>query len=176
MAIADTFATAAQMESRTNGMITATTHPFLEKELKAATRTIRNACRWHVAGQGALTYRKVRPFPDEVWLPAMQIDSITSAVIDGVTLDPAAVRFDPDTGWTNLRGCDVSIEYVAGYVEVPEDIVVLTLELAAGGLGTALNIAREQAGAVSITYARTSGALTLADADRLVPYKLGWLP
>lgn len=175
MAIADTFATATQMESRTNGMITATTHPFLEQELKAATRTIRNACGWHIADRGEVTFKRVRPFHDDVWLPAMQIESITSATVDGaVRADGFA--FDPDTGWTNIRGCAVDVTFVAGFETVPEDLMLLTLELAAGGLGTALNITREQAGAVSITYARTSGGLVLTDHDRLVPYKLGWLP
>lgn len=175
MAIADTFATAAQMESRTNGMITATTHPFLEQELKAATRTIRNACGWHIADRGEVTFKRVRPFHDDVWLPAMQIESITSATADGA-VRADGLAFDPDTGWTNIRGCAVEVTFVAGFETVPEDLVILTLELAAGGLGTALNITREQAGAVSITYARTSGGLVPADRDRLVPYKLGWLP
>lgn len=176
MAIVETFATVTQMEQRSQGMITATTHPFLETELKAATRTIRNECRWHVADQGERTFRRVRPFVEDVWLPAMQIDSIVSAVVDGTSLDVSTIRFDPDTGWTSLRGCDVAVTFIAGYEAVPEDLMVLTLELAAGGLGTALNLAREQAGAVSITYARTSGGLIPADHDRLTPYKLGWLP
>ena len=175
MAIEDNFASVTDMQERSQGMITAATHPFLEKELKAATRTIRNACGWHIAGKGEVTFKRVRPFPDDVWLPAMRIESITSATVDGAVRADGFV-FDPDTGWTNIRGCAVDVTFVAGFETVPEDLMLLTLELAAGGLGTALNITREQAGAVSITYARTSGGLVLADHERLVPYKLGWLP
>lgn len=64
----------------------------------------------------------------------------------------------------------------AGFDPAPEDLILLAAEMTAGGLGTALNINREQAGAVSVTFTRTSGALVASDFDRLVPYRLGWLP
>lgn len=172
----ESFASPGDMAQRSQGAITTTSHPFLEKELKAATRTIRNACGWHIARRQEVTYRHVRPWHEAVWLPAMEIRSIVSATVDGVVVAPATVRFDPATGWTNLRGCDVSVAYMAGYDTVPEDLVQLTLELAAGGLGTPLGISREQAGGVSVTFTRMSGALTADDEGRLAAYRIGARP
>jgi hypothetical protein len=169
------FATAQEMEQRSQGVIPAT-HPFLEKELKAATRRIRDACGWHIATVEALTFERVGPFAEHVWLPAMEITSITAATVDGIVADVAAVEFDKQTGWTSLCGRRRSVTFTAGFAEVPEDLVTLTLELAAGGLGSPVGISREQAGGVSVTYTRTSGALQPDDHDRLAPYKLGWLP
>lgn len=169
------FATAQDMADRSGGAIPKT-HPFLEKELQAATRTIHNACGWHIAQVEQLRYRKVRPFSEVVWLPAMQIKSIDSGTIDGATVTAMTTGFDPAIGWTPLCGRDVDITFTAGFDEVPEDLVTLTLELAAGALGSPLGISREQAGTVSVSYTRTSGQLTEADHDRLAAYKLGWLP
>lgn len=169
------FATAQQMADRSQGAIP-TTHPFLAAELKAATRTIRNACGWHIAKAEQLRYRKVRPFSEAVWLPAMQIKSIDSGTIDGATVAATTAGFDPEIGWTALYGRNIDITFTAGYDEVPEDLVTLTLELAAGALGSPLGISREQAGTVSVTYTRTSGELTAADHDRLAAYKIGRLP
>lgn len=170
------FATPEDMESRTLGVITATSHSFLEQELAAATQAIRGHCRWHVATAETLTYRRRGRFVEHVWLPASEIRSIASAVIDGQTIDTAAVEFDEATGWTNLCGRVVDVQFVAGFETVPEDLVTLTLELAAGALGTSLGLAKEQAGAVSVTYTRAGGGLTAADESRLVAYRLGRLP
>ncbi|MFB7843629.1 hypothetical protein [Microbacterium sp. NPDC056052] len=169
------FATKDQMGERSQGAVPAST-PFLEDELAAATRTIRNYCRWHIATAEQLTFRRSGPFAEAVWLPAMQITTLDEITIDGVTVDPASVEFDFDTGWTSLCGRIRQVKFTAGFEEVPEDIVTLTLELAAGALGSPLGISREQAGGVSVSYTRTSGALQPADVDRLAAYRLGWLP
>lgn len=173
------FATPQQMEQRSQGAIAAT-HPFLETELASATRSIRDYCGWHIAGPEEVTHRRVRPYHDQVWLPAMQVEEIVSAKINGGDVEPDTVEFDPDTGWTSLYGRRVEVKFRAGFDSVPESLVTLTLELAAGALGTPLGISREQAGGVSVTFARTSGALLVgpggADIARLAPYKLGVLP
>ena len=167
------FATDQEMSDRTSGAIP-TTHPFLAKELAAATRRIREACHWHIAGIEQIRYRKVRPFAEQVWLPAMQIASIDSGTIDGVTVEATTSGFDPEIGWTPLCGRDVDITFTAGFEVVPEDLVTLTLELAAGALGSPLGISREQAGGVSVSYTRTSGQLTAADRDMLAACRIGW--
>lgn len=175
----ESFATPQQMAERSQGAIAAT-HPFLTTELAAATRAIRDYCGWHIAGVEEITYRRVRPYHDQVWLPAMQISEIVEAKMNGSDVDPDTVEFDPDTGWTSLCGRRVEVRFMAGFDPVPESLVTLTLELAAGALGTPLGISREQAGGVSVTFARTSGALLVgtsgADVARLAPYKLGVLP
>lgn len=173
------FATPQMMEARTGGAIPAT-HTFLEQELAAASRAIRDYCGWHITGVEEVQHRRVRPYHDTVWLPAMQIESIVSAKINGGDVDPATVEFDPDTGWTSLCGRNVDITFRAGFEDPPETLVTLALALAAGALGTPLGISREQAGGVSVTFSRTSGALQVgpggADAAILAPYKLGVLP
>ena len=173
------FATPMDMERRSGGAIEAD-HPYLADELAAASQAIRKYCGWHIAGVEEKTLRKVRPFCDEVWIPAMEIKSIDSATIDGVVVDVAGVEFDPDTGWTPLRGRSVSVTYTAGFATPPMDLKTLTLELAAGALGSPLGISREQAGGVSVTFTRASGSLLVGeggeDAARLAPYKLGVLP
>lgn len=172
---AESFATAQEMADRSQGAIPVN-HPFLEKELKAATKTIRNACGWHIAKVETLTFERVGPFAEHVWLPAMAIASVTAATIDGTALVADSIEFDKMTGWTNLCGRRRSVTFTAGFADVPEDLVTLTLELAAGALGSPTGITREQAGGVSVTYARSSGALQPADHDRLAAYKIGWLP
>lgn len=169
------FATPEEMAERSGGAIPAN-HPFLQKELAAATRRIRDACGWHIATAEPITFERVGPFAEHVWLPAMEITAITTATIDGTTVDVATVEFDKQTGWTSLCGRRRSVTFTAGFEEIPADLVTLTLELAAGALGSPMGISREQAGGVSVSYTRTSGALQPADHDRLAPYKLGWLP
>lgn len=175
----DTFASAEDMGKRSLGQITATSHPFLEEELKAATSAIREYCGWHIATMQAV--KLVRRFPscEQLYLPAMQIGGVTAATLDGRVLtadDLAAVEFDPITGWTSLSGRSVSVTFNAGYVSVPADLKLLVLELCAGALGSPLGITREQAGGVSVTLDRASGALLEHDELRLVPHKLGRLP
>ena len=116
---------------------------------------------------------------EHVYLPAMRIAGVVAATIDGVVLtadDLAAVEFDPVTGWTSLCGRSVSVTFNAGFVTVPADLKLLTIELSAGALGSPLGITKEQAGGVSVTLDRASGAITEQDCQRLVPYKLGRLP
>lgn len=177
----DTFATAALMESRSQGAITKDSHPGLEDELLAVTRAIREFCRWHVAPARPVTYRSVGATPDDVWLPASEVVSIDAVMIDGVEWAServAAVEFDPLTGWTNLYGRRVQVTYTAGYEQVPADLVSLTLELAAVALGTALGQTREQAGSVSLTFDRSGANVDPAGpvGRRLVPYQIGRLP
>ena len=95
------------MESRSQGAITKASHPFVEDELLAATRAIREFCRWHVAPTRPVTHRSVGAAADDVWLRASEVRSIDAVTIDGVewtTEQVAGVEFDPLTGWTNLCG------------------------------------------------------------------------
>lgn len=170
------FATPQDMDDRTQGEITATSHPFLAKELAAATRTIRNHCGWHIATAEEITVKRRSRFRSEIWIPAMQISAAQVTTLDGVDHTFTDDEFDPETGWTSWSGDRYTLTYTAGYATVPEDLVTLTLELAAGALGSPLGITREQAGGVSLTLARASGALTSDDIDRLAEYRLGRLP
>ncbi len=176
------FATTADMEQRTGGAIATATHPFLERELEAATRAIRAHCGWHIAGKEQQTMRRARPYHDQVWLPAMEIASIDEVISNGAVLDPATVEFDPDTGWTSLSARSMMVKFTAGFEEVPAEIVTLALQVAARALGSPLGIVREQAGGVSVTYSQAGfniaggNQLLAPEFAILTPYKLGVLP
>ncbi len=179
------FATSEQMRQRSQGAITDSSHPFLDAELAAATRLIRDACRWHVAEQEELHLRKTWATRELVYIPAMQITAITAVTIGDVDWDAdqlATVEFDPDTGWTNLCGRKVDITYTAGYPTVPEPLVTLTLQIAARALGSPLGAVREQTLVSNVQWSATApgvagGAVILPhELDTLTPYILGRLP
>jgi len=174
----DAFASNALMESRSQGAITTGSHPHLADELLAATRAIREFCRWHIAPARQVTYRRAGASPDDIYLPAMEVASIDSVRVDGVAWSAdrvAAVEFDPLTGWTNIYGRRVVVEFTAGFDEVPADVVGVALELAANGLGTSLGQTREQAGTVALTFDRVGGGVDPAGSlgRRLIPYQIG---
>jgi hypothetical protein len=180
------FASAQQMADRSQGAITADTHPFLDSALKAASKKIRDYCRWHIATTQDLTYKRRGPAPIDVWLPAMQITAITAVTIDGTTWDAdalAGVEFDPDTGWTNLRGRIIDVSYTAGYAAVPGDIVDLTLMVASRALGSPLGAVREQTLVSSVTWSQAGfnvagGTVLLSHEkdDLKDTYRIGVLP
>lgn len=180
------FATAQQMQDRSQGAITTATHPFLDAALKAASKKIRDYCRWHIATAQALTYKRRGRDLIDVWLPAMQITEISAVTIDGTTWDADAlttVEFDPDTGWTNLRGRIVEVGYTAGYAEVPDELVDLTLMIASRALGSPLGAVREQTLVSSITWSQAGfnvagGTVLLAHekTDLDGTYRIGVLP
>lgn len=172
------FASPQDMESRSQGQITAATHPFLGDELAAATNAIQEYCGWHIAPLQGVDFVRRFPSREQVWLPAMRVTGVTAATIDGVDLSDrlGGIEFDPVTGWTNLAGRSISVTFTAGYEQVPADLKLLTLEMCAGALGSPLGITREQAGGVSVTFDRAGGGITDQDAARLTPYVLGRLP
>ncbi|WP_157560530.1 hypothetical protein [Microbacterium gubbeenense] len=181
MAKKEPLATPEQMCERTQGEVSAESHPFLANELASASDDIRTFCRWHIYPEKQVTYRRVGASADDVWLSAMEITSIDEVTVDGETWDDdrmAAVEFDPDTGWTNICGRKVHVKYTAGFDEVPPNLVTATLELAAQGLGTSLGQTREQAGSVSITYGRSGGGIDESSpgGQRLIAYRIGRLP
>lgn len=176
------FATADQMDQRTQGQITTASHPFLEAEIAAAERLIRDVCGWHVAPRQEVTLRRRGRDAADLWLPTIGDVQLSAATIDEQVLDVAALHVDPVTGWTGLRGYAWEISYVAGFEEVPEALVSLTLQVAARALGSPLGVVREQAGAVSVTYSQAAfnvagGAVLLPhEKAQLAPYTIGYLP
>lgn len=176
------FATKEQMEARSQGEIPAST-PFLESEIKAATKLIRNYCRWHIATEEAgLVYRRRARSRESVWLPAMQVKSLEAVTLNGKVLtDPAAIDFDPETGWLDLTASAITVSFTAGFEEVPDDLVSMTLQIAARALGSPLGLVREQAGGVAVTHSQitsnVSGGSVLFphEMSQLDAYKIGWI-
>jgi len=166
-------------------VITLSSHPFLYDELAAASQLIRDECRWHVATKEPLRFRKTWGTRELVYLPAMEIDAITKVTIGDVEWDTdqlATVEFDRDTGWTNLCGRKVDIEYTAGFETVPASLVTLTLQIAARALGSPLGEVREQTLVSSVQWSATApgvaGGAVILDHEKttLTPYILGRLP
>ncbi|MEV8134298.1 hypothetical protein [Microbacterium aurantiacum] len=170
------FATEELMGERTRGLITATSHPFLAKELDAATREIQNYCGWHIAPEESKTITRLSRFPEEIWIPAMQITAVTAVQAEGIEWsDLTGVEFDPQTGWTNIRARRIHLTYTAGFEEVPEDLVALTLQMAARALGVSLGILREQTLSASLTFTASADDRSRFESV-LMPYKIGYLP
>lgn len=166
------FATAGDLEQFTGGEFDKA-DPAVTAALEAATQAIRNYCGWHIAPLQEVHWVRLFRARELLWLPAMEIKSIVEATIDG---EDVAVAFDPYTGETNARGKHVDIKFMAGFNPVPADLKQLTLELAVGSLVSPMGVAREQAGAVSVSYSRVSGSFLADDYNRLDVYKLGRLP
>lgn len=109
------FATVEQMEARSRGSVTVSSHPYLARELEAASQAIRNACGWHIAPAQTVPFRRSSRIPSVVFLPGMNITAVTAAKVNGVTVDPAEVTADPDTGETNLYGRIIDVSFTCGY-------------------------------------------------------------
>jgi hypothetical protein len=174
--MSNAFASVSDVEELSQGQITATSHPFLQKELDAAARAIQNECGWHIAPVQELSYERTSRLPSVVFLPATQITEVTSVSLNGVDTDLGFVEFDKLTGETNLYARVVEVVFSAGYATVPEDVKALTCELAAGALGVALGVRSASAGGVSVSFARSGGGLTAEDRVRLAAYRIGWIP
>lgn len=169
-----TFASTTDMDQRSRGAITATSHPYLARELAAATEAIRNACGWHIAPSESVRFRRSARIPSVVFLPGMMITAITAAKVNGVTIAPEDVDVDPMTGETNLYGRVLDVSFTCGWETVPADLEALTLDMVAASLGGgAEGLAREQAGAVSVTYRQYAESEL---RGRLASYRLGRVP
>ena len=180
----DALTTVAEVQARSNGVITGPTDLALSGRLDSASTIVRAWCGWHIAPVAQVTQVRRRPWREQVWLDAMNILSIDAAQIDGYEYtaeELAAVVFDPGTGWTELCGANVSITFTCGYETVPEEIKALVSEMVIADTINPLGLAREQAGSVSYTLGRTGGGLSGdptggGDYARLWPYKIGRRP
>lgn len=185
MAETQPFATPQQMADRSGGAIPAN-HPHLVLALGAATREIRKHCRWHVAPSRTETLKVAARAGRPVWLPTQKITAINTISISGAPLDVGLVDWSEDgelgyTAWTTGRQA-LEVNLTHGLEQVPDDLVDLTLQIAARALGSPLGIVREQAGGVSVTYSQAGfnvagGTVLLAhEKAQLEEYRLGRLP
>lgn len=185
MAESDPFATAQQMADRSGGAIPAD-HPFLAVALGAATREIRKFCRWHIAPSRTETAKLAATYGRPLWLPSAHVTDIASIDNGGTPLTITNVDWSESgeigyAHWVTGRRT-VEVTFTHGYPTVPDDLVDLTLQVAARALGSPLGIVREQAGAVSVTYSQAgfniAGGTVLLEHERrqLAEYRLGRLP
>lgn len=184
------FASAAQLEAFTKGKLkSADTRVPLA--LAAVSRSIRREAGWHiwplVTGH-VLTLDG--PGGRVLSLPSMRIKTLTSIVEAGTALDVTTLDVSRETGlvekqdgchWTRRYGQLVVTMDHGEDVDEAEDLLMLTLKLAARGLASPMGATREQAGALSVNWSMTTqgvtGGLVPTPDERSVmaSYKLtGW--
>lgn len=171
------FATPALLEQRSQGAILAS-DPFVEEAIKAASRRIRNYCRWHVAPVIQHTVRiPLRP-RQPLYLPTLHVVDVLALVVGGVAVDLDTIEWD-ESGIIELSRSSFStaavrrtaqVTFAHGYDEVPEDIVDLTLMVASRALGSPLGVVREQTMSSSITWSQAgfnvAGGTVLLDHEQ----------
>lgn len=177
----DAFATKGQMAARSQGAIPAD-QPFLEIALQAASRVIRNHCHWHIA-PSAQTREQFRPARrTEIWLRSVHVTGILSFITDGAVIPPAALDWYENGLIEQATTGRVEVLYQHGYAEVPEDLVDLSLQIAARALGSPLGVVREQTLMSSVTWTTTAagvaGGTVLMEHEQnlLTEYVVGYLP
>lgn len=183
--IKDPFATPEELSIKSNGAISAT-HPDAARELEAASERIRNYCRWHVWPQVVHTLRLNGPGTDQLFLPTLYLQSITSMTDAGTAVDVAGL--DYNTGersdgivdghkWTARRGQVVAV-IVHGHPDMPSTLKDVAMHVAARALGSPLGATKEAAGGVSVSWSLTgsqvAGGTVLLDSehDALDTYRL----
>lgn len=181
------FASAAQMEEKTEGAIPADT-PFLDTQLRAASTAIRNYCGWHIFPviESSVTLPGKR-WRSEIVLPTNKLISITS-ILDGGTLVSSTVYADlwyPDGiieyfPWT--WGSRTKVTFTHGFDVAPEDLTDLTLIMAARSLVSPTGAVREQVMQSNVAWTQggsnAAGGTYLLQHEKngLAYYKLGRLP
>lgn len=181
----DPLATAAQMEQRSQGAIPAS-QPFLDVALKAASQRIRNHCGWHIATEVTETIRIDDLGGPVMRLPSKRVKRITELRIGGQVASLTQLRWLPDGRLLEpyrIPGYRVAeLDVTHGYEETPEDVVDLTLHIAARALGSPTGVLTERSLASSITWSATAagvagGTVLMAhETPALAAYELGWLP
>ncbi|UGL61974.1 head-to-tail adaptor [Microbacterium phage Skylord] len=182
--MADAFATPAELSAFTKGLISPTDERS-QVILDGASQAIRNYARWNIAPAEEVT-ATLDGGGEELFLPSLKVNSLTSIEIDGTAADLADFEWSRITGNVRRRNhCDfpdvwggIVVVFNSGYAEAPADIKQITLQVSAMALSSPTGATREQAGQVAISWATTapgvSGGLTLLDRDyaTLAPYLL----
>jgi len=162
-------ATAAELAAYSNGAISQT-DPRVAPALAGASAAIRNYCGWHISPVVTETLVLDGPGGRLLSLPTKHLINITSLIEDETTLEDTAFRWSED-GSVKRNGCrwsddfrilTVTIEH--GYATA-EDVKRVLLAVVTRELSSPTGATREQAGAVSISWATTapgvSGGLAL---------------
>jgi hypothetical protein len=151
------FATPAQMEARAKGAILAS-DPFVVEAINAASRRIRNFCRWHIAPVITETVKLPGRPCKPLLLPTLHLVDLLAMSSAGVPLDVSTIDWDATGVVEYTRSAPgrraVEVTFTHGYEDVPEDIVDLTLMVASRALGSPLGVVREQTMASSITWSQ----------------------
>lgn len=172
-ATGEDFATAIQRDL--NDAQTATAELLLD----GASAEIRKICEWQVWPQlvdDVLTVNGTGA--TELVLPVSRVAAVTLVVENGVTLTEGVDYEWSEDGiltrcnwgrWT-LRRRGIVLTVTHGFATRPNDLILLTCNVAGRSFVSPTGDTREQAGAVSVNHATTetgvSGGIVLTDADR----------
>ena len=147
--------------------------PYDPDAVKAAERTVRDWCGWHIAPAVTETLTLNGPGGQVLLLPSLRVTAITSIIEDGVTLDASAYEWSTagvvkriGGAWsTKLRTLQVNLTH--GYDDCPENVYKEIGRLAAASPGMPVGIRQAQVGQVSVTY-----GVPGIDPSILAPYQV----
>ena len=182
------FAVAADLESWTGGRIAVS--PTSQRTLDAASNYVRRYCGWHIYPELEMDLLLDAPGGHHLRLPSRHVTAITSLTFGDDLAPTDSYRWSASG---DIEQLPTSMEwasgfpsgfrtlhaiFTSGYEEVPPELAILVLGIAARALSSPSGVTREQAGQVSLSYATTasgaSGGIALLANERevLEPYRL----
>ncbi|PPH51203.1 hypothetical protein [Rathayibacter sp. AY1E1] len=179
------FATAKQMEDRSQGYIPAD-HPHLPLALQAAAQAITDYCHWHVAPSRESVYRPRRSeyAGGVLYLPTTHLTGVSALTSAGRPVDVDSLTWYDD-GAIEAAGLawPVVVTFTHGHELTAIPLVVdLALQIAARALGAPLGQVREQSLSGQIQWTQTAagvaGGTVLMPHEQaaLSSYRPGYIP
>lgn len=177
------FITKENFSQGTGGKIP-TSDPRVEPLLKGASAAIRRYCGWHIAPVLQADLVLDGPGGSLLTLPTLRLVNVLSFQDDGNPVEVADLEWS-ERGMIRhrgrrltrkFRGIEATVQH--GWDEAP-DVAQIVQQVVANALSSPLGATREQAGALSVSWATTapgvSGGLSLLqrDLDVLNLYRLG---
>lgn len=160
------FATVAELAEYSQGKLSAG-DPRLGDVLAGASHAIRRYCGWHVAPEMVEEFVLDGPGGRILALPTLRLVEVTAATDSGRALDVGALEWSHDgtvRGYWHDRFRGVKITARHGFESAPE-IKQMVLAACSRALSSPSGATREQAGALSVSWATVapgvSGGLAL---------------
>lgn len=160
--------------------------PATSELIEAASKVVRNACRWHVWPQVSETLTLDGPGGDLLMLPTKHVETITAVTVTprGKGQSPVLVDVD-DLEWSaaglvwwhdrrcwTSRARGISVAMTHGLDQRPADLAQVTLSLAARSKSNPKRLTQIAVGSRSEAYGSAGGGVLYADElDQLAPYR-----
>jgi len=168
--------TPADVAAASGGQVT-DGDPRLPPLILAATAAIRLWCGWHIAPVITETLALDGEGSASLNLPSGHVVDVTALRVDGVT-QPVGEWDWSTAGMIRLRRglfpdrfrC-VQVDLTHGYAQAPAVTAVITRAVL-GACASPMGATREQAGSISVSWARTGMTMTAEDRADLAPYRL----
>lgn len=184
------FATPQELSTYSNGLISPTderSQPLLD----GATKAIQRLAGWNIAPAEDLTLT-LDGGGAVLYLPSLQVNSITSVTVDGAVVTPENFEWSRVTGnvrrkptrrsepawpWPEVWG-GIVVVFNSGYADIPEDLKAIVLQVVSLAMSSPTGATREQAGQVAMSWGTTApgvaGGLSLLqrDLDLIASYRI----